>query len=460
MDQDYEDLALIRQEAMRGMIPQQQQPPRAQSKASNPFRLAGVTEVFGGKERQKLIRDEERHSMLSMSLVQRADLQKPTIPSCVTTKPRPPDNEAEADEHSVVKEPERSRRMTEFVREKREIFLMQMLIDQQKKEIARIQREIKQAEEGAVREEEGIEQESKDCKTANTKNEATLARRRRKVEVAAKKRVEREQALKRSRTSVSWVNNEIAKNQDLLEAYQIFKKFMVEVTPEGNTMDEYFDQPRKMTECLDALESANFGLIQSCLHLDDKVGNTTEGLTQENEQVERMTKKIESEMPDVDVPFELPDDADEMCVIRGKIQDAEYERLRAMVENAFMACYGRTADIAPIGMLQQIEMQLEEYYRKIDFVKPEFIQTKQQQFAKLRREEARRDKQLKQEAEQKQKMDHAIARANKPIQKRCGRPLMKRMMPFRAEAKDDGKRLAALLEQQRIDRLLYGDDND
>lgn len=457
MDIGDDDLDLIKEEAMRESLQ-----PRARSNISNPFRLPAESEVFGGREMDKRRRNNERASMMQMTLIQRANNQRPTVPPCIT-KPSPIMHPASSLSSSSGRDPkkvERTKRMTEFVHEKREIYLIQMIIDKQRKEIKRILGEMKRSEEDAIEQENNIETQSKKYKLCHAQNEATLARCRRKAETAAQQRVDLQRELKRASQAVHSMKSEIIKNQDTLETFHVYREFLDQMTPEGEDTAKFFNTPEKMTECLHAIEEGNLSLISACQYYDNKLDGVTKGFTRRDEETRELEADVREEIAKIPTVEEIPENADEVIGGEQKIQEVEYDRVKALVVHAYVNCFGKTADISPLSMLQRIEYQIEEYYRKIDYVSPDFVAAKQQQFDKVRREEQRKEKQKRQEAEQKLKMEQAIERANRPIPKKTGRPIVARTYLSKHMAKDDDSRLQALKEQQRIENLLYGEITD
>jgi hypothetical protein len=116
-------------------------------------------------------------------------------------------------------------------------------------------------------------------------------------------------------------------------------------------------------------------------------------------------------------------------------------------------------DLSTLGMLLHMEQRLEEFYAQNSLISPEFIAQKNAEHEKRRREERRIRKQIKEAQEQRIKMEQALARATRPVQKRTGRPLMERSLLRQAQPVVDVAKLAALKEQQRLDALLYGPDD-
>jgi hypothetical protein len=113
-------------------------------------------------------------------------------------------------------------------------------------------------------------------------------------------------------------------------------------------------------------------------------------------------------------------------------------------------------DMGALMMLEKIEGVLEEMYRKVAFISPQFIRAKQKVKDKQRRDEQRRIRQEEALIEQKLKMDHVIARSLEPIKMKEGRPLYPRTIPRIVKHVEDEREIAAKREQRRLEAMLYG----
>ena len=82
---------------------------------------------------------------------------------------------------------------------------------------------------------------------------------------------------------------------------------------------------------------------------------------------------------------------------------------------------------------------------------------KQSKFDKDRREEMRVALQKEKEQIQQEKKEQALARANKPIKKKMGRPVMERSLPRHFVKKDNEKLLRLLAEQKAQEEFLFGE---
>jgi hypothetical protein len=106
-------------------------------------------------------------------------------------------------------------------------------------------------------------------------------------------------------------------------------------------------------------------------------------------------------------------------------------------------------------MLEQIENQLEAYYKIEDTISPDFLAEKRAGFLKRRREEQRKLTQERQEQEKRRKTEQAMARARMPIKRRTGRPVIQRARLIKRERNENERLMLLRREQQRIDYLLF-----
>jgi len=102
--------------------------------------------------------------------------------------------------------------------------------------------------------------------------------------------------------------------------------------------------------------------------------------------------------------------------------------------------------------------ELEAFYARMEAVSPEFAKAKQQKKDDERAEHARNERDVQKEVEEKIKFEKALERARMPIKRRTGRQLVGRMLPIDPRQKDAEKCHAEMLEHQRVEQLLYGDE--
>ena len=109
-------------------------------------------------------------------------------------------------------------------------------------------------------------------------------------------------------------------------------------------------------------------------------------------------------------------------------------------------------------MLARIENKLEQMYNQIEFVDQNVILKIMTIRNKKKREDSRRKAQQDKDKALQDKKEQALQRAQRPSNKRNGRPLMMKSQPFKKNKKDDDKLKQILIKQLELDNLLYGND--
>jgi hypothetical protein len=453
MDADF--LALLKQENRK----EEEYTPVAES--GNPFSLPQQAELFGGRELELRRRQVEHAAMRQLSIVERADLQHPSIPPCALRHNRTAKTSLG---HIPIVEPRssdravRAQRMTDFICEKRAMYLLQLIIDRQRKQIETIENRIAAAEKAKKDEEEQTEVLTKQYKLQQVQMEARLGNAMRRAEKATVLRVDLQAKLKRAASSVSNTKSNIVKGQDALEDYRKYAAFMRIMTPEEFAEpSEYFDVPQKMIDCLEEIEDGNLLLIRGYQFYGEKVNDSGQGIEEATAASSEKISVVEELLRGLPQIVEQNARLSDGVFEKGRCQDDEYERLYRLISAAYVSCFHSTVELSPLAMLLQIENTLEDFYKRADRVSREFMAAKIAEHNKRRREESRAKKQIRQEQEQKMKMDQALARATEPFHKRDGRALMPRSLPYRRKEEVDVAQLAALREQERLQELLYGE---
>ena len=138
----------------------------------------------------------------------------------------------------------------------------------------------------------------------------------------------------------------------------------------------------------------------------------------------------------------------------------ELSQVNQLVLKCYKACFGNVANVSTLSMLEILENSLENSYLTVKEFDSAWVSSKQSKKDNARREIARKLKQQLQEKEQQAKIDLALKRATMPIKKRNGRPLYKRSLLEHHSNKNDEQLKAEREEEERINKLLYGDIND
>ncbi|OHT15969.1 hypothetical protein TRFO_42172 [Tritrichomonas foetus] len=349
-------------------------------------------------------------------------------------------------------------RMTEFVQEKREVFLIQLIIDRKNKEIARLNNQAKSEENDLQDREMKIAETSNEYKMTSAQIEAALARARKSSEAATKKRVELQKELKCESQTVALIQSEILKNQDTLEAYRQYDEFLHSIIPNGKDFDSHFQSPETLLKYFDDIEQENLFLL-------DQFQNRTE-------EIEKDMTKYDKDMNQYDATYSvLKERVDSLPVVpeeqtelmEGNVHESEFidnelQRLSNLIYSTFVKCFGTGSSLSAITMLEILEQGMEDLYDRIQYVKPSFRNEKMSIIDKQRHLQELRDEAERKEAQQQEKMLKAIERAKKPIPKKNGKPIRGRMLPNMFIKKDEEAERQRMLERKRIEDLLYGPD--
>ena len=438
----------------------------------NPFIMPKGSDRFQYREEENRKQKAQLAAVHKMTLVQRADMQTPRIPSLVSSQGERVREPSSARSNAAPRSNEvrpvppeapntaKNMRMTEFVAQKREIFLVQLLIERKNKEMNRLDNEMRAEEKALLDTENSLAETSNQYKMATAQAEAALARARKASEAAAKKRVELQKEYKLLTQTTSITRAEITKNEDTLEAHRRYYEFLQSITPEGHSMEEFYESPKKLEAEFDTLERENLFLIEQFRELEQEI---EKGVNREHKMLSDTVEQLETVRKKLGVVPVVPDEPHtltEADVREAENVENELKVLREMILETFVKCFGAGGDISTMGMLERIENALEDMYVKIEYVNPAFAEQKQKKKDYERSEQRRRDEALRKEAEQRLKVEQALERACRPIKKRTGRPMVRRVLPIKEKCTDEAALRAAMLEQQRIERLLYGEDMD
>ena len=112
------------------------------ARSKNPFKLPPAAEMFSQAEEKTLKRQEEREKIQHYTLAQRVEMMQTPIPPCriqrVRSRPATRETEVKTMSENKRAKTARGKRVEEFITEKREIYLTQLLIDKKTSETGKI----------------------------------------------------------------------------------------------------------------------------------------------------------------------------------------------------------------------------------------------------------------------------------------------------------------------------------
>lgn len=400
-----------------------------------------------------------------LSLIQRTDKLKPHLPPCVTRatksvhsqqRTRSVSSQSEA-KLSLEAAKERHQTMNEFIQQKRDLYVFQVIINRKKAAIRKFQKDEISQEKHLSDTDTKIFNEAIANKQAMYQLEADLARARRLAESAAQKHSNSVQCLNQVKQNVEILKSSISKNEDLKETYIPYRNFLkLFCPPDGNIWDLFTD-PSVLIEELHKIENENLFII--------KYFQQYEGFMNESAQANDIkidnTKALQSEIQEkIDLIGDIPefDEKTEKLIHKDLSRfEEELIKLKTMVGNTYQHCFGSDTDIPTLEKLEKIENVLEEMFKKSLYVSPEFVHQKELIKAKMRREQQRKETNERKEKEQQMKFELAISRAKKPIPRRTGRPFYERRLPIHIVRQDDEEKQRVKEEMTAEDRMLFGD---
>lgn len=346
--------------------------------------------------------------------------------------------------------------MTEFVQQKREVYLFQLFINRKKSEIQRFAREEYNQEKKLQEKEQKISEEIENYKMTTVQLEAALARQRHQAELAAQKHTTFVKNLRHSETNCSLIRSEISKNEDLLETYRPYMQFLKKFVPEGMDLFDFFKNPYTLIDEIHTIEEDNLKLIQYCQHFEEIFSNSSEKIDQKLFEYIENEKEIINRIKEIEVVENYKGSLSKKQRTEQENDETEFKHLSKIIRKTFINCFGVDADIGPLSMLERIENKLESMYNECDLVDPEFLLMKKSIKDMERREMQRKARNLKKEMEQQRKIEQAIERAKRPIPKRTGRPTLNRILPITIVKPDDELIKMKEYEIRKEKELLYG----
>jgi hypothetical protein len=390
----------------------------------------------------------------SLSLVERADRQRPPVPPLTTKGTEVHRGRVPHEPRTGKPKSARRLRMPEFIEQKREIFRISLMVNRKRREMQDLDEQVDVERADFQATERYISDTANEYKMRSVRCERELATARIKSEGATRVRMEKQKELKLLTQSVAAIRSEIIRNEDTLECFRRYGGFLTMLGVKdalGAVDGEYL-----LTE-FDEMERANLFLIEQYDEVrglvDLKLGQLANSLQQTDHDLDSLAIR-QREVPVVGDSAEQLTEADAR---RAEGLDAELVRVTRLIRATYVSCFGNAGDVSTMAMLEQIENALEQMYRRVACVSPAFVHKKQKKKDEMRLEARRIETQARKNAEMKTKMEQALERSRMPVAKRTGRPMVRRMLPIVGHRIDEEKTRADLVERQRIETLLFED---
>ncbi|EAX91470.1 hypothetical protein TVAG_276890 [Trichomonas vaginalis G3] len=427
----------------------------------NPFRLDDPCNVFGSKEADEIRVKAKREMLQNLTLKERAERMTSPIPTCHNsqTRTRVPSQIGSPTGIKTSHKHESAKRMSEFIQQKREAYLMQLIIDSKNEEIRKIYQTMSTSEKEYDETEATQTDLATKYKLISSQSENMVARQRKNTEYANSHRVELTKKLKHKQHDISAIQSEISKNEELLEQYQLYNDFLNDFKPKDRPIEYYYDDTSKLMDEIDKYEKQNLFLIDQYQNLQNQLdkdnANYAASIRDVSQAVDILESQIDRSNPLIDFQKSEQNLQNQLGTI-----DSEINRLSNLVRNMYLRLYREDPKLNAMHMLQKVDSDLELMYSQSEDLNRKYYNDKQAQLEKKRRDQQRIEQQKEIQRQAQEKKEAALARANRTVQKRMGKPLMYRTTLKKVVKNDDAKRRRQEAEQRRIDQLLFGEDFD
>ncbi|KAH0790385.1 hypothetical protein GPJ56_005681 [Histomonas meleagridis] len=390
---------------------------------------------------------------MGQTLIERFDSTLPPL------KSSPTNNKSNSDNLQIAPPPaerQQHQEMADFIQQKREVLLANLLIDRKEKEICRIQNLRKTEKKNLIQEESKIAETSNQYKMSTNQIEAELQRSKKAMDSAIHKKNDLLKELKKKKSLVDAMRHEISDNEESLDSYRKYDSFLKKLTPSGTEVFSYFCSPQVMLDELEKLENENLFLIQHCQSLNESqdtqlqnVQNAIETVSNESNELSLLVTNIEDTISQEEFLTNSNDTVKECDLL-----DRELKHLSDLVNKTYQHCFNERTDMNALIRLERIERELSKMYQEADRIDPNFMHKKQSEKNRNRRDIQRKENAERLSKEQQRKLDQAIQRAQMPIKKNNGRKLNERKLPIKMGKKIDLKKKK--IEEQQYDEFLYG----
>ena len=431
----------------------------------NPFRVTDEKDAF---QLKKSLNARINAGSSLVSLV-------PTSPGNVRynpiTKPRITSSELKTiDRSKMLPETYKNQEtLSEFILQKREIFLAQLAINTKQEELQRLERLEREKQSEIESKEAEIELfKSQFAKFLETDGKVTMETRQSAQNKAMESNAVSNQ-IKEISTKINTLRQEIAHQEEKLEECQKYQKFLDSLTPPDWKKDHpgemFFKDPQQLITIIQSLEEQNMFLIRHCQEAEETVERYRAKFNQllesrDGEMMSMMQNKEEKkrELDKTKMKNEQYK-AEGNFRYGNELNKNEYQDIEKEIRD-FHASLGfddaSQKDIAL--MLRRIENKMEDLTLKLETIDPQTVKILAQEKERVRRDDKRSKEQEKKSMDQAEKVKKAIELANKPIDRKMGRPLIERIVVKKGQSRQEEEERAKRekIEKEADDQLLFG----
>ena len=264
-----------------------------------------------------------------------------------------------------------------------------------------------------------------------------------KAEAQAKKtKAEEDLAIAGTQQEAEAAESNLRKLTELLdEAMEVKEPQVPESWDDPDDQEEpmYFKNPQQL-DIFGQLEEQNLFLIQNVQEteealeeLKNKYRETRLRMEAETDSLRQQISSLEDDITMEDKGVLLMEMTNENALgLRKGGHTITLESLSTKVADVYNRCgFDSDARMSTLQMLTNIETKLEEYLTVISGMPGDFVEASEKAKEKERRQRAREEKIEQQKREQERRTLRALERAQAPVHKKTGKPVMFRSAPIR-----------------------------
>lgn len=223
---------------------------------------------------------------------------------------------------------------------------------------------------------------------------------------------------------------------------------------DGDGEDEmamYFKEPQQLLDVFAQLEEQNLFLIQNCQETEEALEDLKAKYHETKTRMDSETDALSSQIELLELTIKQEEDKGKALENRAREsgdasgRETTLEELSAKVAQVYVQCgFDSDASIGTLQMLTNIEARLEEYLSIVDTMDEEFVASAEKEKEKERRERVRKEKLEQQRRELERRMKRSLERAQAPVQKKVGKPVM-----FRSYLPERKKRVDKSVDKEK-----------
>lgn len=372
---------------------------------------------------------------------------------------------AEAAHAALVADRVRAREnIQKTIEKKREMFLLQMMIDIKKEEIKKLEqfallREygLKNSEDMLIEDTTRFNEYWDECKR-QSHDAMKEAKKLNKI------KIDITHDINHLNEEIQQLQTQIQKHEESLEEYTKYKEFLDKVEPHEEDAGNHFTSSEQLTDIFHGYVEHNLILIQNIQELEQNLEQSKHEL----ENIEKLTGHKLSEL--LGGRGELGkaiEEKDKRCIqLDGRLtKTVENDRsglpVLLRLEQTTRDVLGLEADEGQqgcLGLLTEVEHRLDNYlkvFKEFDLLEPDYVTKKANDLEKTRREHSRNETLVKEKKKNQDKLQKYMERSANPKVRKVGRqPMPKSKLPEKKIEK-----VVVEPPQEELDRVEFlGDD--